>query len=111
MADKNIHENSEARKAEALYDQELAPALMAVARKCEASGMSFVAYCEYAEGENGLTAAMNAKASAAFRIALYAAQAGGNVDSLIAALVKDGKENGHNSIYLTMLDKDGGPSL
>lgn len=38
------------------------------------------------------------------RMAHWAVAAHGNADALVGALVKYGKEHGHNSIYLHMLE-------
>ena len=91
--------------SERFYDEEIAPALLALAKKCEAAGLSLVATCEYAEGEIGTTYTMASGASASFRVALYGAEAQGNVDSLILTLRADGEAHGHNSALLTFLNR------
>ena len=89
---------------EAFYDHEIAPVLMELARKCEDNGVSFVATVEWQPGETGETATIQESAGIKLRMAHWAVAAHGNADALIGALVKHGKEHGHNSIYLHMLE-------
>lgn len=91
--------------SEQFYDDEIAPVLAELAEKCRDNGLSLVAVCEYAEDQIGRTSIMQQSTSAAMRLAMYGALARGNVDDLVGMLIKDGKENGHGSIYLTMLDQ------
>lgn len=90
---------------EEFYDNEIAPALLEIGRKCEANGISLIAMAEWAAGEYGRTATISTEASFVIRMAHCAMQANGNVDSLIFAIQKYARENGHTSICLAMLDR------
>jgi hypothetical protein len=89
---------------EALYDSEIAPVLMELARKCEGNGLSFLAMVEWSPGENGRTVSVRAGAGIALKMALWAMQAQGNADALIMAMQQDGREHGHNSVCLAILE-------
>lgn len=88
---------------EAFYDAEIAPALLALARRCEAEGLSIVAVVEWEPGETARTVALQQRSSLGIRIVELAAQARNNVDALIMALMKHGREHGHSSICLAGL--------
>jgi len=93
-------------EAEAFYDAEIAPALAALARTCAERGMNFVAVVEHDFGKVGLTRIKGVeRAGPQFRVADTAARALGNVDSLILALIEDGREHGHNSMCLHQLTR------
>jgi hypothetical protein len=88
---------------EAFYDAEVAPALLTIGKKCQDNGLSFIAVAEWAPGETGRTGCLAEGAGVGIRITELAAQAAGNVDSLILALMKYGREHGHNSMCLHQL--------
>lgn len=90
---------------EAFYDAEVAPALLELARKCEAGGLSFVASVEWSPDETGETLTIRSDAGVKIRMAAMAVQAHGNADALIGALVRYGETHGHNSAYLHLLGK------
>ncbi len=93
-----------AEEREQFYDREIAPVLLELARKCQDSGLSMATMVEWAPGETGETIAMAADASIKMRMAVWAIQAHGNVDSLIMALMSYGRRNGHNSVCLKILE-------
>jgi hypothetical protein len=93
---------------EQFYDPEIAPTLLELARKCQDNGLSTVAMVEWEPGETGRTACPAAGAGVGIRMAELAMQARGNVDSLILALMKYGKEHGHSSVGLRLLELSGG---
>jgi isoleucyl-tRNA synthetase len=78
---------------EKFYDNEIAPVLMTLAGKCQDNGLSMVTK----RPATWTTRCFTADASFGIRMADVAAQARGNVDSLIFALMKYGREHGHNS--------------
>ena len=90
--------------SEAFYDREIAPALMELANKCEAEGLSLVAMCEFAPNDTGMTLTVREGAGVKLRLASWAIQAAGNADALIGKMLNAGVEHGHNSVYLTMLE-------
>jgi hypothetical protein len=90
---------------EVFYDREIAPALLDLARKCESNGLSLVAMTEWWPGETGLTATVREGAGIKLRMTQWAAAVNGNVDALIMQLQKHGREHGHNSLFLSVLER------
>jgi hypothetical protein len=93
------------QEREQFYDREIAPVLLELSRKCQENGISIAAQVEWEAGETGTTAALVQEAGVGIRIAHLAMQAHGNVDSLIMALMRYGREHGHNSACLAMLER------
>lgn len=93
------------KEREAFYDREVAPVLLALAKQCEANGLSFVASVEYGPNETGRTMSLQADAGINIRMAYWAGAACGNADGLIIAMLRHAREHGHNSAYLAMLDR------
>lgn len=91
-------------KAENFYDREIAPALLKLARKCEDHGLSMVAVTEWEPGETGRTVCLSEASGVGIRIVELSAKATGNVDALILALMKYGRDHGHNSVCLKLLE-------
>jgi hypothetical protein len=90
--------------SEQFYDEKVAPELLRLAELCKANGLSFVAEVEWTPGESGTTAALQADASFAIRLVHTATKARGNVDALMMALMRYGREHGHNSAALSILN-------
>ncbi len=90
---------------EQYYDNEVAPVLLELSRKCQSNGLSIVAQVEWWPGETGTTAAIVEGAGVGIRIAHLGMQVHGNVDSLILALMKYGREHGHESACLAALSR------
>lgn len=88
---------------EDFYDSEIAPALLDLGKKCESSGLSFLAVVEWDPGETGQTATLTVDASFSMRLSDTATRAKGNVDALIIAMMKHAREHGHSSIFLKQL--------
>lgn len=93
---------------EEVYDSEIAPELLKLCKRCQELGMSFLACVEY-DAENsgiGRTEFMMpdelGKLSAAQRMTAWAARAHGNIDKLMMAIDRHGREHGHSSVYLQM---------
>lgn len=70
---------------EKFYDDEIAPALLDIMRKCNAVGMPFQAHVEFNPGLIGSSADMPARAERSLPMdwAYVAARCGGNADMLI----------------------------
>lgn len=85
---------------EQIYDEQIAPKLMALGKECEALGFSLVASCEWTPGETGETFVVQKGASFKMRLAHVAMRAHGNVDALIFWMQKQGRERGHSSVAL-----------
>lgn len=88
---------------EKFYDDEIAPALRALAERCAERGMSFAAAVQFADEGIGSTVKLSDPTHPALRMTAYAARSNGNADNLIWALQRDGREHGHNSVCLQML--------
>ena len=84
----------EVSEDEAWYDVEIAPALAALAKRCNERGMSFVAAVEYQRGDRGGTYYMTKDAGLEMRMLHLAAQTVPNVDGYIMSLAKFCKANG-----------------
>jgi len=88
---------------EQFYDAEVAPILMELAAKCEERKLSFFTVVEWAPGEQGRTTSLQSGHGLGIKFAHAAAQANGNADALIMALIRYGREHGHNSVCLSQL--------
>jgi hypothetical protein len=99
------HDEEEMRAAEDLYDTEIAPLLLQVGQMCEDAGFSFVAMVEWLPGETGITHSIREGAGASIRLTDMAALSRGNFDSLCTKAIRYGKEHGHNSVFINMLDR------
>jgi hypothetical protein len=75
-------------EAEAAYDAEIAPALLAIAERCKVLGFHLVAHVEWFPGETGITQYVPDGASVQMRMTQLAAHAHGNFDSLGMAMLK-----------------------
>ncbi len=71
------------------YDEQIAPLLLAVARKCDELGMTLVAKAEWAPGEGGVTFTGVDRMGCEQQLTRYAAFARGNFDALARKLKKD----------------------
>lgn len=90
---------------ETLYDKEIAPKLAELAKLCEDSGLSFAASVEWEPGHTGETMTLQAERGIKMNLAAWAIRCHGNVDALITQILKHGNEHGHNSIYLSVLNR------
>ncbi len=89
---------------ERFYDEEIAPALRDLAKRCEERGLSMIAAVEYNPGEHGRTVTLREGHSMVMKNAHAALLAGLNMDALIGHIVRMGREHGnHSSMYLKML--------
>lgn len=88
---------------EAFYDREIAPKLAAIAKECEARGMSFLARVEWAAGKSGSTSVRHPHTDRDMLFVMFADRANGNGDTLIMALMKYAREHGHESVCMTRL--------
>lgn len=80
--------------SETWYDEEIAPVLLEISRKCESRGVSFIAVVEYANGERGRTSTVADNAGLEMRMLDFCARAGSNVDAYIIALIRHCRQNG-----------------
>jgi hypothetical protein len=90
---------------EKFYDDEIAPALLDIMRKCHAVGMPFQAHVEFNPGLIGSSADMPARDERSLPMdwAYVAARCGGNADMLIGHLDREARKRGHGSMYLMQL--------
>ncbi|MEW6256558.1 MAG: hypothetical protein AB1592_11425 [Pseudomonadota bacterium] len=94
---------STAKERETFYDDEVAPLLAELSRKCTAAGLSFLAVVEWAPGDTGRTLGLVSGSGFGIRMADAAAKASGNVDSFMFALMRYAREHGHSSAILHQL--------
>lgn len=88
---------------EKFCDDVIAPRLQDVANLCRERGMSLLATIEHDYGAMNSSILLHRTHSFAMTMIAAAQQASGNVDALIFALMKHGKEYGHNSLCLQQL--------
>lgn len=88
---------------EHFYDEHIAPDLMRLARAFHEKGGSLLATAEWAPGEGGTTAAIQANAGLPIHLAHWGATSRANVDSLFMAIIDHAKKHGHSSIFLKQL--------
>ena len=73
---------------EALYDAEIAPALLAIGQRCQELGIPFMAAVEYKPREVGQTMYVTDEACIAMQIALRGAGSHGNFDGVCISLLR-----------------------
>lgn len=89
---------------EAWYDDEIAPALAALATRCHARGMSFVAVVEYQPGDRGATYYLTEDAGIEMHMLHLCGQTVPNVDAYVISLKRWAKLNNiatHSSVVLS----------
>ena len=69
-------------EAEAIYDGEIAPALLKIVERCKDLGFSMVAHVEFSPGESGITQHVPDSAAAQMHMTQLAAHSNGNFDKL-----------------------------
>ena len=89
---------------EQFYDTEIAPRLLVIAEMCKERGFALVAHVQWELDGSGRTEQTPHGKWPDTRIVQYAARCHGNIDELIMALLRDGKEYGHNSWCLHKLE-------
>lgn len=94
------------KNKELIYDEEIAPKLLEIAKRCEELGISFVASVEYAPGERGRTEVHMPDSGFAQTLIHWAARCNGNIDSLFMTTDKHASKYGHTSIYLSLAGND-----
>ena len=107
MADEADDKSPEQIAAEAAYDAEIAPALLAVVKRCKELGFHMVAHVEWFPGETGITQHVPDDASVQMQMTRFAALARGNFDSLGMAMLK--RFDCKPSIFLNRYAGDGSP--
>ena len=82
---------------EKYYDEEIAPALAELAKKCAAKKMAFVAVVEYLPGECGETSMLSNDADLGMIMLKHCAKMGTNIDGYVFGLLR--YCNKHNIEY------------
>ena len=102
MAEDEDHEPS---AKERLYDEQIAPELLRLAKLCQENGLSIIAQVEWAPDQTARTAALAADSSFHMKLMHYTSQVRGNVDQLFFTLARDCRENRrpHSSIVMSQL--------
>lgn len=99
----------ELKDNEKAYDDEIAPALLAIGKRCEEIGMPFLAVAEWAPGQIGRTEASPAGTGLAFRVIQMAARSTPNFDSLAINLLRYCHANNidtSESMFLSRFSKE-----
>jgi hypothetical protein len=91
------------QEREKFYDEEIAPALAELCRHCADAGISILVLAEYAANALGRTSMLLDGHGESIALAHMAADAKGNPDALIRALMDDAQQAGHTSMYLFKL--------
>lgn len=78
----------ETTENEAWYDAEIAPALAALAKRCNERGMAFVAVVEYAPGDRAGTYFMTEDAGLEMSMLSLCARTAPNVDAYLMNLIR-----------------------
>jgi len=81
-------------EGEAWYDAEIAPALVALAKRCNERGMSFIASVEYLAGERAGTYFLTADAGLTMRMQHICAMTAPNIDGYMINLARYCKARG-----------------
>lgn len=92
----------------AIYDDMIAPKLWECAKLCEEHGIAMVCYVDD-QGESCRTRTLPADASFAVRLVDLAAQAHGNVDSMMIALIRHAREHGPGTSIFLKVELDWEP--
>lgn len=95
--------------SEAEYDAEIAPLLLAAAKRCEELGYPMVAVVEYEPGERGETRVLPESAGLPMLMLAMVAHHGTNVDGLLINLIRHCKKAGidmSSSMFLSKFSKD-----
>ena len=93
--------------SEQLYDEEIAPVLLELSRKCEARGVSFIAVVEYERGARGRTSTISDGAGLEMRMLDFCARTAPNIDGYVISLIRYCREHGiatDSSIVMNRLD-------
>lgn len=93
---------------EEFYDVEVAPLLLALAKKHHDRGLGFLALAQWDKtGKVGRTVTLPEQAPASLRYGLALASAsteeGVNIDGFMFAVMKEAREKGHSSMILKQL--------
>lgn len=94
---------------EAEYDAEIAPLLMAAAKRCEELGYPMVAVVEYEPGERGETRVLPSTASLPMFMLAMVAHHGQNIDGLLINLIRHCNREGidmSSSMFLSKFSKE-----
>ena len=90
--------------SEQIYDTQIAPLLAQAGELCVKHRLPLVAQVEYTPGQFGATAWLGESAGLVMHLMLWAAGCKGNVDLLIMKIAAYGREHGHSSAILKVLE-------
>ena len=87
------------------YDEEIAPVLLELAKRCQERDMSFLNSVEYDPGNTGETCVLGSRAGFKAKSIYAAIKSHGNVDALIKALYAEIEKRGETkvSVYMTWI--------
>lgn len=88
---------------ERFYDDEIAPVLLELGRKCKTAGIPFMAVAEWNKGLIGATRMLVSEMSWPMQMIFLAGESNGNVDTLMFACAKRARRIGHSSVVLHLM--------
>jgi len=83
-----------AARDEGFYDEEIAPLLAAISRRCEERGMSFVAACQFDGTGYGVTVSLRDDAALPLMVVEAALRAGLDIDAMLASIERLARRGG-----------------
>lgn len=89
--------------SEELYDQEIAPKLLEIAKICKKAGLPMLATVWFDGEDSGTTRVFPTESNPSFTLAFAAHQCKGNIDKLCIGLARTVAEEDDGSIVLRML--------
>lgn len=96
--------------SESLYDKEIAPKLMELAKLCETNGIPFLACVEWEPGQVGRTEFMPDTATLSIQLPTFAARCDNNVDALFITISRYCQRKGIDTSRSFVMEKFGTPS-
>lgn len=91
---------------EAIYDEEIAPALLTLMNRCKDLGMpAFLAYVEWEVGGGGRSVNLSQEAGIGARTVELAMQSHGNIDAFMMAVMRYAEQHGHSSMVIDILER------
>jgi hypothetical protein len=92
------------------YDDEIAPAMVALAEQCKNRGVAMIAVVEFEPGgERGMTTTLPGGCGTAMAMLLHCTQMGLNIDGYVMGLLKFCKDRGidySGSVVMRLLDQE-----
>ncbi len=90
---------------ERIYDEQIAPLMKQIIDICKREGFGLSGFVELEEEVTVLThLEPEERHTAQMRLSYYLLRSHGNLDTFFMYVLKDAEENGHNSVYLKLVE-------